>query len=378
MFEANSIEVGYDDIVRVVSQNEHVLVRLEDKITVHNVEQVVADVQICAFLTRVRKSGFRFVHRSFMEFFLARYVKGLMEGNKADAILDQTLPYEVLYCLGGYALFEGRFLVKAEYRLRNESHKRGAEFRRNLVRIQLYSGEQFSRRKFARVDITEMAFKGMIFVDVELEEIAFRNCEFRRWSWEGVSAQAVTLADVKIRDWDCSFIRGELCVRGCSVRNWRCEGKGVDYDVEGLVRGETSFRVEASGFDIQEAAFEGAELSLNGDLKVSAGKVVGSTLTLEAGSAQKIDLGAVRFKASRVVCRRIQRPSQIDVSKVSFERCELYNLPVTYNVLAGMKDSRRLEGCSGILLVFGVPAEDRRFIVKSRTAGRRLKNVIGA
>jgi hypothetical protein len=101
MFRRESIEVSYEDIVLLVQENENVLERLKDKVTIHNLEEVVSDVQICAFLTRCGKHGFRFVHRSFMEFFAARYIKCIVEDGKRSDCFDELLPYEILYFLGG-------------------------------------------------------------------------------------------------------------------------------------------------------------------------------------------------------------------------------------------------------------------------------------
>jgi Restriction endonuclease/NACHT domain len=151
MFEKASIEVTYDDIAQVVRHNEHILQNLQTKVTLQNVEEVISDIQICTFLTRVGKDGFRFVHRSFMEFFLARYIKGLLESDASDVFFDKSIPHEVLYFLGGFALFEGRFLVKIDYRLRNEAYRRNSIYKRNLVGVTLYSSDRFKDRRFREV-----------------------------------------------------------------------------------------------------------------------------------------------------------------------------------------------------------------------------------
>jgi uncharacterized protein YjbI with pentapeptide repeats len=211
-----------------------------------------------------------------------------------------------------------------------------------------------------------MQFKDLIFVDVEFEDLRFGNCGFRRLGWEGVSLERVMFEGVGVQDWNCAFIRGSMRVSATTVGIWRCEGRGPYYDADGMARPAAPLQIDARGLDVAVL------IDIYGALSVTKGTITGSTVTLDAGNAQRQDLGRISFKRSRVSCRGCHAANQIDVSKASFESCELRNVPLSYDALNSLRRSRRLDGCTGVLLVFGVPANDKTFVIAEEDNGQEV------
>jgi hypothetical protein len=189
-----------------------------------------------------------------------------------------------------------------------------------------------------------MQFKDLIFVDVEFEDLRFGNCGFRRLGWEGVSLERVMFEGVGVQDWNCAFIRGSMRVSATTVGIWRCEGRGPYYDADGMARPAAPLQIDARGLDVQEVSFEAVLIDIYGALSVTKGTITGSTVTLDAGN----------------------------VSKASFESCELRNVPLSYDALNSLRRSRRLDGCTGVLLVFGVPANDKTFVIAEEDNGQEV------
>ena len=159
-----------------------------------------------------------------------------------------------------------------------------------------------------------------------------------------------------------------------TIREWRCEGKGTDGDGNWNQHVGRLLHIRADGLEVGTASFQNTEITMSGSVKADEGSVMGSVLTLEAGRAARLELGAISFARSRVACKAAQRPGQVDTSRASFSECELHNLPLSYEVYVGMKSSRRLQNCTGVVLVFGVPGDDVTFVISKIENGREVKS----
>lgn len=75
------------------------------------IESVLTDLRTCSFLTISEDGSLRFVHKSFLEFFVARRLKANLEYGRYEGLGFYAAP-EVLYFLGSYGHNDDRFRRK--------------------------------------------------------------------------------------------------------------------------------------------------------------------------------------------------------------------------------------------------------------------------
>lgn len=102
-------------------------------LTVGQVDRFDNDIRTCSFLTR-QNPGYTFVHKSFLEFFVARYLAKEIESNCIEGMSKVELPYEILKFIAetvdNLVCYE-RLQLWLEFRAEPQS----ALARRNSVRI---------------------------------------------------------------------------------------------------------------------------------------------------------------------------------------------------------------------------------------------------
>lgn len=75
MYNSGRLEVSYESIIDVVKSKENEMTSLSMRMSELSLENIVSDMQFCTFLARDAKGNFRFTHKSFMEYFVARLIK---------------------------------------------------------------------------------------------------------------------------------------------------------------------------------------------------------------------------------------------------------------------------------------------------------------
>lgn len=107
MLKENSLEISFAQLVAVVKQAAIPLRHLQrianDSLSE---DEISTDIQYCNFLIRTSDKRFRFSHKSFMEFFVARFIKYDESGAADSLLMEVVLPVEILYFLGGFGIVE--------------------------------------------------------------------------------------------------------------------------------------------------------------------------------------------------------------------------------------------------------------------------------
>ena len=103
MFDTGQYEIDYDQILEVARENKHLLgdlgTQLADGVTV---AEIAADIQNYTFLSKDDHGRFRFAHKSFSEFFVARFLWRGARKKNIDGRLEGAVPPEVIYFLGSF------------------------------------------------------------------------------------------------------------------------------------------------------------------------------------------------------------------------------------------------------------------------------------
>lgn len=218
-------------------------------------EQVTSDLLVCTFLTR-SKDYFRFVHRSFMEFFVAQYcVDVIMKRSTAQSreskVLMHTLPKEVIEFIGYFCNFtEGMpeqirgMLTLLSQRGTKSDGLRAAQanllsaviFNATLFPSLSCSDEVFVRG--SRVKRNQSAVRWDLrrahFVDAKLVGLSLEECRISG-SFDGTEwADGVVVGG----ELDLDVRRSSL--RGLQMKNSKVALRTFDSDLQALeVRGST-------------------------------------------------------------------------------------------------------------------------------------------
>lgn len=225
------LEVTYDQVLKLVSDPSVNIESLATRLEIFTSDELATDIGTCTFLTWGNDSKFRFIHKSFMEFFVARQIKVAMDSDIKEKVLATPLTKEILYFLGGFAMVEPNHrqsLVNWLY------HKKPPEndnetFRRNLACALLYSGAFQQGLKLdsvcvSEIDVRKTTFErlllnGTLFEDVQWNHITdhessfkgvrFHKCSLCEWTTEN-STLHFTLQDCAIGPWKCSSSSANL------------------------------------------------------------------------------------------------------------------------------------------------------------------------
>jgi hypothetical protein len=183
MHQHDVLEVPEDDLGMLASKSVAP--------TLGSRDELLTDLRTCSFLTISDKGTLRFIHRSFQEFFFARYLKQELDRG-ATGLFTRPLPRQVLYFLGGYAFSDNEFgmrLIEVTRGARTSTSDQStlAIIMDNLAACVMYSGEhvpdvRWSGFRVHGVSRRFLTFARSEFRDVTLElavrDLEFRDCKF--------------------------------------------------------------------------------------------------------------------------------------------------------------------------------------------------------
>jgi len=144
MFEKGRLELRYDDIVEIVTSQREVMADLQQRLKHFTPEQVASDIQTCAFLSRHEDGFFRFTHKSFAEYFIAKHLKGRLSKATHEPLLYRRLPKEVLYFLGGFGFMEASIFEILHHlqKRRVGPDSKSRSFNRNVSSAIFFTGHE--------------------------------------------------------------------------------------------------------------------------------------------------------------------------------------------------------------------------------------------
>lgn len=171
MFDNNILEVQYEDLLKVVEDSQDILEDLRATLPGIELENIISDIQICSFITRTQEDKFRFVHKSFMEFFIAKVIKNIIINDLTNSRFEKiAFPKEVLYFLGSFALLEPSLKTRLHENINTGENK---ILRRNYTGAFLYSSPLHKEVNFRNVILNEINVIKTEFLDCALSKIQF-------------------------------------------------------------------------------------------------------------------------------------------------------------------------------------------------------------
>jgi uncharacterized protein YjbI with pentapeptide repeats len=248
MLETQSLTVSYRQVLDLIEQG------IKDSRSVAlpkgaTPEEIATDIFVCAFLSRTIDDKFRFVHKSFMEFFVAQFLKKNLDaafsaGNVfvASRLLDRKLPDEIRTFLALYSLLDGRLPDKIGHIINRleDSDSEGSEALNNANNILLlvagssqglkffhgsFIGKEVSKKNWGLHRFDQCTFSNIIFADITFVECTllkctmlstdFSACSLQSGAWE-VTCRIVRFQQIRFLDTHLKMVLEGTVFTRCS------------------------------------------------------------------------------------------------------------------------------------------------------------------
>ncbi len=193
MYAEDKTSVHYSDL-RVFTRDE-----LGEKVaTLQDLDHFDYDVRTCSFVNRDDGGNYRFMHKSFQEYFLARhFARELTGGDDPKVFGLRTMPREVgLFLADMEEVTDERLLVQTVLKDSNEERFGGGNAATVLAlrgRLREASGGDLSRRNLRGADFSDQNLSGFRFEEAVLDRARFLNTRLSATVFRGASLASALL-----------------------------------------------------------------------------------------------------------------------------------------------------------------------------------------
>lgn len=229
LYVSNSVSLSYRDFPKTIKRHFKDVNRIED------IDYFSHDIQSCSFLTSDRSGDFKFIHKSFMEYFVADRIvekiirfldeskKGKNKVNEINSILGSTfLSMEIClfvqdildiqkttiqnisdYFADANSIAKSNILSllsktdinMASFFLHHDISDvelsrvdfSNTVFHGEIIQKLSFENAQFYNVTFNRVTFIDCDFSGTIFEKCKMEDLKFLDCDFVASSWKKTS-----------------------------------------------------------------------------------------------------------------------------------------------------------------------------------------------
>jgi uncharacterized protein YjbI with pentapeptide repeats len=146
---------------------------------VDDLEALSTEIRTCTFLKRDSGGNFFYIHKSFMEFFVASELCDDSHGIRYSLLMERPYSIEILQFVGCLMMRDGR--AEGGVRKQLADHSRGAQkFERdclvgNLLTILTQMGVSIAKQDFVDLDVREVNL-----LNPQFRSISFHRCAFGR------------------------------------------------------------------------------------------------------------------------------------------------------------------------------------------------------
>ncbi|NHA03298.1 NACHT domain-containing protein [Mucilaginibacter sp. HC2] len=324
MFTNNTVEITLTELYSLI--NEHSIILHKANIAdERELEHVASDIVLCTFIKKTESSGFKFIHKSFMEFFVARRLKGQILKNDLSVLRRQFISQEILYFFGCYATTEKKvkdLLIKESTIVGNPKKKEilkrnlttalllstnensAVEIRDVILNETKFAGQAykecgFTNVRLSNVKLSDIAFKdgkksSILLINSSIENLEFINCPVH------LTANEVTAIKLSFDGCEDLLISGDnFQVKEFKLDNSKLHGAG-SINIENADFYNSILKFEDSGYQVlQKPSFDKVEYLVTGGISTTLrdAKITNSLLTIDAlgvningGSLTNVDM----------------------------------------------------------------------------------------
>lgn len=342
MFERGSLEISYEDLFRFAERKSAFEKEVIDGLKGLSTAAITADLQVCTFLTRSGEGVFRFSHRSFVEFFVARHLKrmAVLYNKKPLLLINTYLPREILYFLGGFAMLEPGLRDRL-LRWYSEGVPHGAQFTSNIVGALLYSGPvqenlQLSNTEILRIDIRKVKFISPVWRRLKFVNVGWKDLFFHQPDILNLSVKDSELHDVSIKGGLIDYALSDVLIKNFIVS-------------------DVQLRVRSRSSHLDMGRLIASRITVSGKLRITRCSFFESTIEM-GESLEEVNFRNCEFHDTIIKFPKDGTAKNIDVRGCRFERCYFLGMVVTEAQYAKLA----LSNCRGFLFGDGL-WEDMRF-----------------
>jgi hypothetical protein len=356
MFKRASLDVEHSEIIEVAKKTPSSF-ELSADLSQYNPEQIAADIQVTTFLSR-QASSFRFTHKSFMEFFVAKsVVDKLSEIRLARSSLTEPFTREIISFIGEAAAVNPKLLstVSAVLRAQTNAAKKRDEgdlVKRNAIGILLGATDIISTDYFSNNHVWELSVR----------KRAMDGLVVRATTWTYCGWHLVTLSNSSISQSHFSGWR----VEGGSWVNVSFNGRLQDCHFEDVQMSNCVLAASTQKTVFQTCIISGGALTVRGEFQVNSSEFRMTSLSIDVGVGTISRLSFCKFENCEIadVAGPHYRPVMIE--HCSFTDCQfvgfspstkfierlLYEDQIVSKRLTVDEDMTIvLERCAGILFI---------------------------
>lgn len=362
MLSRNQLEVDLGDLVSIV--------RSQDLSPVGTaIAEIATDVATCAFITRSGDDRFRFAHKSFAEFFVARDLAyRARDGSRLpDELMRQHQSPEVQYFLGGFAFYDDS--VRTALRAGSEDGGRDDALRSNSIAAILNSGRKIRGLDaegarvdglrlrqthivdgaWARVQISAAELNQVRFEQRDIKAVAFRACAIADCVLATKKESEITLAGCEVTDLavqcdmslkvDSSTVHGiaiddrrsalELA-EGAKIRSLTGSNTHLDVSsdqrcsISGAIIDDSVVKLLGTLGLLKDLTLTNCVLSISGQQAISSSKIEGSVVILEAEASLRLSDSELRRSAIVDLTPASEVPQEASAA-ARLERCQIHH-----------------------------------------------------
>jgi uncharacterized protein YjbI with pentapeptide repeats/archaellum biogenesis ATPase FlaH len=287
MFRSGASEISHNELLLHISGQPDLHMELGD-ISHLSYEQIVADIQITTFLIPGTPGKFRFAHKSFMEFFAARYLKQHIEANNLVQELYEYLPKEVLYFLGSFCAIWPEINSRLVKWFNIHNQEPGKEkLLRNIAGTLLYGGAVIQNIDWQGVEISAIEFKRRTlqnshFEKVNIFQVDFVKARIYNSNWNAVYLREVSFTDCELHGSVWSVIIDELRLMEVMIYN-------------------SNLNLAGKGISFQKCSIKDAKLAFSGNTLVSDCRFTGATINWGTAFPGNVAFQRCNFNQGQII-----------------------------------------------------------------------------
>jgi uncharacterized protein YjbI with pentapeptide repeats len=160
------------------------------------------EVRTCSFLNRDSGGNYQFVHRSFMEFFVANALSKELSQAEFGLMSAKPISFEISNFLRGLLPDEAMYLRAIEH-TRRKSRDRAGWTGRNAITMLTLIGCDFRHRDFSHCILNDSNFMGADLSDCNFQETSFIGATFANATLTNADFSGADLTEVDIREFRC-------------------------------------------------------------------------------------------------------------------------------------------------------------------------------
>lgn len=190
------------------------------------------DIQSCSFMNSDGQGNFKFIHKSFMEYFVACYIterlQRFIEGKiNIEAVLSvKDISSEVALFINDILEQDQTLHKKVISKLKESIDSQNENIKKNTITIlsnmkynmkniiennKSYDRNDFSRCVIENAVIQNVSFTGAIFYAAELRNVTFQGCDFNFASFQKATLEKVSFSGQYLNNSDFSYAQIEKC-----------------------------------------------------------------------------------------------------------------------------------------------------------------------